>query len=400
MDGKRNSLDNPRSSTRNKRPRLSAEMTELNNVQSSQPEGHLGNTSTTSKEQDTSSNSVPRMTATIDLVTLTAEHDFDAANVMDRHGDLTLIVKPHGTAFKVCSRALARASPVWDELLYGRHSENNSDPRSDDSVSSSRAKSLEALRIILRSVHSNLTSIPPDLDAETLVDLAVMCDEYKILRLFERNWPEWTMKAKELARGDELKIAITLRIFWILGCEAEFAEAFRLLVFQAHHAKEFNSWLDYADVMEENEHIRAMGFAKHLASAREVLIACLWSTSEEAVETLSRADSENCQDNGVSGTARACDCAMLGALQRTPRSRGWRNLRDFRWLYTNTRNVSVSGLLAELEELRRETIIESGMAESHKNCGPWDAQRFTNVEQDAHQISKTGDNVGRYIEKS
>jgi hypothetical protein len=51
------------------------------------------------------------------------EPESGGVEVFDPRGDLTLVAGADRVVFRVCSRSLARSSPVWDATLYGPFAE-------------------------------------------------------------------------------------------------------------------------------------------------------------------------------------------------------------------------------------------------------------------------------------
>lgn len=112
----------------------------------------------------------------------------------DDHGDLTLIVGETQTNFLVCSYSLRRVSATWHDRLYGQRS----DPRHregkhpwticlpDDNP--------DAMRIILRVVHGNLSGMPAVLSMDMLCHLTATCDRHDMMGLLKPCWSDWAQK--------------------------------------------------------------------------------------------------------------------------------------------------------------------------------------------------------------
>lgn len=101
--------------------------------------------------------------------------------IFDPEGDWALFVGPDKQAFRVCSRSLARASPVFNkqkldigaDLDRWKFNVPQADPR--------------ALRIILQIAHGRLELVPPKLTLDMLMEvvyLADRCDMISTLKPF------------------------------------------------------------------------------------------------------------------------------------------------------------------------------------------------------------------------
>jgi hypothetical protein len=84
------------------------------------------------------------------------------AEVLDPRGDLTLLVGQEGkVGFLVCSRALARSSPYWENMLYGPFEEGKDQQRDGTRWTVDLPEdNPDALRVCLRAVHCKFDIIP------------------------------------------------------------------------------------------------------------------------------------------------------------------------------------------------------------------------------------------------
>lgn len=198
--------------------------------------------------------------------------------IIDHRGDLILVAKPCDVAFRVSSDALSRASPIWEHALHSKvmKTEDESEMRpqdvligADSSASGSRTMSKAALRIILNDVHGIPQSIKEGLNRDTLLDMAIMCDKYHMLRQFHDKWEELTTWTK---CGPSPEHELTrLRLSWTLGLEHEFMVAVRDLA-SCMRGPEYEGRNLYND-----ESIQAMGiFGKYLQfpAGKTVSLTC------------------------------------------------------------------------------------------------------------------------------
>ncbi|KAK8112319.1 uncharacterized protein PG998_008776 [Apiospora kogelbergensis] len=92
------------------------------------------------------------------------------------------------TTFRVCSRALARASPVWRKMLYGGFAESK--PKDGDWIVELPDDDVPAIEFFLSAIHARFDKIPafdslPDLS--WLYMVSVVADKYDTIR-FLRPW--------------------------------------------------------------------------------------------------------------------------------------------------------------------------------------------------------------------
>ncbi len=111
--------------------------------------------------------------------------------VFDERGDLTLIVGADQVTFKVCSRALARSSPVWEALLYGPFAEGRAQQSVSDWEISLPEDRPEALRILLTVAHRGVDDLPHEIAHPNLLRLAIAADKYDMTGSLKPFWNKW-----------------------------------------------------------------------------------------------------------------------------------------------------------------------------------------------------------------
>ena len=108
-------------------------------------------------------------------------------HIFDRDGDLTLEIGPHRAQYRVCSRALSRASPVFKAMLYGQFTEASAKqldglwsvvlPEDDP----------DTMRILLNITHGYFDEIPSPLAEEELLKATLLTHKYDMTGIF-RPW--------------------------------------------------------------------------------------------------------------------------------------------------------------------------------------------------------------------
>jgi hypothetical protein len=116
------------------------------------------------------------------------------AEVLDPHGDLRLIVGKEEVVFRVCSRALARSSRVWNTMLYGSYGEGKGQQTGTDWAVPLPEDDPEGLRVVLLAIHGRFPDLPTLLDRPTLFRVVVICDKYDMVEFLRPFWAGWLGK--------------------------------------------------------------------------------------------------------------------------------------------------------------------------------------------------------------
>ncbi|KAK1535856.1 hypothetical protein CPAR01_09398 [Colletotrichum paranaense] len=143
----------------------------------------------------------------------------------DDRGDLTLRVGSleDGSAdvfdFVVCSRALARASPVFRAMLFSGFSESK--PEGDTWIVKLPEDRPAPFFILLNIIHGCFSAVPQKLELDELYQLLVVTNKYDMLSVIFQWAPIWFEPHKNLdaiSEGNER----LLWIAWELGEERTF----------------------------------------------------------------------------------------------------------------------------------------------------------------------------------
>lgn len=137
-------------------------------------------------------------------------------------------VKPATKTFIVSSVVLCHASAVWKTMLgpEGHFKE------ADTSVGTREVHFAEddgdALLLLLRIAHLEFAELPATLTYEQLLDVAILCDKYDVLRLvrpWSAKWEDsWKPSACDSGHEESLFIA------WTFGDVETYTKVTRLLV--------------------------------------------------------------------------------------------------------------------------------------------------------------------------
>ncbi|KAK2595509.1 hypothetical protein QQS21_006784 [Conoideocrella luteorostrata] len=167
----------------------------------------------------------------------------DKLIIIDRRGDLRVRVGPDQHAdecieFLVCSRSLARASLVFDRMLYGSFSDsihnqpnNASSNKSPWTVRLVEEKPVP-FEIFLNITHANVSKVPHILSVDSLYDLAVLTDYYDATTLLIPWIEGWVASVKEVTRDANTIMPKMLWISWEFGRQTEFMTIARRLLME------------------------------------------------------------------------------------------------------------------------------------------------------------------------
>jgi hypothetical protein len=159
-------------------------------------------------------------------------------DVVDPRGDLFLVLGnvKNNISFQVCSRTLARSSPVWDTLLYGPYLEGQAQQKDDTWEVDLPEDDPLALRIILHAVHYRLDAMPSTVPFDILVQLVVVSDKYDMVASLKPFWRAWYRQTdqSQLFHEGPKRLVQHLWIAHTLGEGLEFRNAVMQLLFRAN----------------------------------------------------------------------------------------------------------------------------------------------------------------------
>ena len=155
----------------------------------------------------------------------------------DHHGDIKLEIgntsSSGPTVFTACSRALARASPVFNRMLYGNFVEARENSTSDSGGWTVKLPEDKAvpLAIFLNISHTQFYRVPKIFSIDDLYDLVVLTHYYDSTRVLAPWTNSWMAAIDEDAANSITLMAKALWISWELGRKESFTRmARRILV--------------------------------------------------------------------------------------------------------------------------------------------------------------------------
>ncbi|KAB5562997.1 hypothetical protein GE09DRAFT_1274820 [Coniochaeta sp. 2T2.1] len=166
--------------------------------------------------------------------------------VFDDNGDLRLEVGPEKNPMIVCSRAMARASPVFKRMLFGGFKESK--PTHGDWVVPLPDEGPDGFAIILSIIHGNISDVPKDMmfnrtrrvASRILYEVAVAADKYGLVPLLSpwaNRWLGDTCKWYHRYRGRDTRSGWdtwTITTAWAFGDDDLLEKEMDQLVLSMH----------------------------------------------------------------------------------------------------------------------------------------------------------------------
>ncbi|KAF4956725.1 hypothetical protein FSARC_11493 [Fusarium sarcochroum] len=153
--------------------------------------------------------------------------------VFDPRGDIKLCVgETDPVTFTACSRALARTSPVFDRMLFGRFMESKRSEGEDWVVRLPEDKPA-ALSLFLRISHGQFDHVPRALSIDDLYDLTVLSNYYDGTRMLEPWIARWMPSVEDNAKMSKTSMAKGLWIAWEFGRKESYARIARRMLMES-----------------------------------------------------------------------------------------------------------------------------------------------------------------------
>lgn len=148
----------------------------------------------------------------------------------DPRADITLKVGREKKLFSACSRALSRASPVFERMLYGHFTESKTRlAEGEEWVVELPEDDSAPMEVFLNISHSHFGRVPRRMPLDELYELAVLSNYYDCTRLLE-PWINGWMASIEV-RDSSVSMAKALWVSWEFGRKEAFSRmALRMLM--------------------------------------------------------------------------------------------------------------------------------------------------------------------------
>ncbi|KPM39819.1 hypothetical protein AK830_g6738 [Neonectria ditissima] len=230
---------------------------------------------------------------------------------VDMHGDLKLRVgRPQGEeksvkSFVVCSRALARASPIFEEMLYGQVAEPTHINR-NSGVLDLPTHEPESFQLFALASHGLLHQVPRNLSLDQLYDLTTLTHSYDATKTLLPWIKSWTRLI-----GEPVSIIPMFKVLWVsweLGQRSAFEETAKRIVMECR-----------GSILAGDSALHALqmppGVVERVAKIRMETIGALLEVFRDLIEELVTAnESSHVCRYGSFLTSNPCESMILGSV--------------------------------------------------------------------------------------
>ncbi|KAH6845568.1 hypothetical protein B0I37DRAFT_188465 [Chaetomium sp. MPI-CAGE-AT-0009] len=290
--------------------------------------------------------------------------------VFDPRGDLRLVVGADQVVFQVCSRALARSSPVWEKMLYGSFAEGKAQQEGCDWEIPLPEDRPEGLRTLCVVVHSKFDELPLEITHDELRYLTVLADKYDMTSSLKPFWRNWVKDPDSVADSDAGELLDYLSVYYNLGHGRGFRKAFGYFVTRVatYDDRLYIDGFPDCDLYTDS-HLCLQDTFEDVKKGRKTLLKIICIKIKNSMESLILRS--RCKWEYENSTT--CDCVILGALVKTMASR-----RLDHWFSSRMEGMedsithSVSVLSSLLSKVRLGTVAATGWDSwPHADCSPW-----------------------------
>ncbi|KAF5677127.1 hypothetical protein FCIRC_6854 [Fusarium circinatum] len=153
--------------------------------------------------------------------------------VFDPRGDVKLCVgETDPVTLIACSRALARASPVFERMLFGSFMESKPSNGGDWIVELPEDKP-KALSIFLHISHGQFDQVNRALSIDDLYDLTVLSNYYDGTHMLEPWVGRWMSLVEDDTKASKVSMAKSLWIAWEFGRKDSFCRIARRMLMES-----------------------------------------------------------------------------------------------------------------------------------------------------------------------
>ncbi|KAK6615092.1 hypothetical protein QC760_000199 [Botrytis cinerea] len=282
---------------------------------------------------------------------------------LDPWGDLTLRIGPDGATddYIVCPRTLARASPVFERMLYGGFAEREPSTRGavGEWVVRLPEDNSTTMGLFLSIIHGNYDETLQDLSLDEIYYLTVAVHYYDATKVL-RPWAEiWINHVASLVEDVNTPMLRVLWIAWELGS----VSLFRIV--SRHILLEFDA-ADFADALSCSSTQTPPGVLEHINSVRENILGSLLQPFRDLVGHLLVEDEKPrwCRHAVWMGSHR-CESIILGSLT-------WCLCKSKLWPLPEAPDIydSIAGIYTRLQGLIIHDLGVFDKKEDHSICNP------------------------------
>ncbi|KAH9211256.1 hypothetical protein DL95DRAFT_511300 [Leptodontidium sp. 2 PMI_412] len=230
--------------------------------------------------------------------------------------DVRIFMKYKGKAITalVSSHVLVCASPVWKKFLFPpwvspstpANTPKQIDCTEDDGV---------ALLTILNIIHLRHKDVPARLESDTLLQVAVLCDQYDCVSI-AKHWIDIWMKETEVNLISKHSVPPQMLFACLVfGLESSFEALATKLVLELRTDEEGN-WRSKSGWRIPVPETMPDGIMENICRIRIETIDALLSVPYSAVARFKRTKTVLCQMSHISSDDSLCDAMTLGSITR------------------------------------------------------------------------------------
>ncbi|TGO33553.1 hypothetical protein BHYA_0240g00120 [Botrytis hyacinthi] len=282
---------------------------------------------------------------------------------LDPWGDLTLRIGPDGATddYIVCPRTLARASPVFERMLYGGFAER--EPSTGAAVGEWIVRLPEdnsiTMGLFLSMIHGNYDETLQDLSLDEIYHLTVVVHYYDATKVL-RPWAEiWINHVASLVEDVNTPMLRVLWIAWELGS----ISLFRIV--SRHILLEFDA-ADFEDSLSCSSTQTPPGVLEHIHSVRENVLCSLLQPFKDLISHLLVENEKPrwCRHAVWMGPHR-CESIILGSLT-------WCLCKSKLWPLPEAPDIyeSIAAIYTRLSGLIIHDLGQFDKKEDHSICNP------------------------------
>ena len=285
--------------------------------------------------------------------------------IIDPRGDLHLGIGISGTrsdpaqSFQVCSRTLARMSPVLERMLYGSFAESNSQRQTDWTIELPEVKAAP-FALLAFICHGRFDRVPKVLSTDELFDLIILTHYYDCTPVLAPWTERWLASIHEPAAIRELEMYKVLFICQELGDKQTFEITARRIVLESHETIE-------RDELHEQLGGHMIHIVDRIDAIRDQTIEAMLGLFRELADILVVVDEKPrwCKYASYMGPHR-CESMILGSVVFCLTRAGL-------WPIPDPREVgeSVMGLYRKMTSVVIHDIGQAGKhGDDHAKCNP------------------------------
>ncbi|KAI0008354.1 hypothetical protein F4779DRAFT_618677 [Xylariaceae sp. FL0662B] len=296
-----------------------------------------------------------------------------ADRTFDNHYDMTLTVgSSPKIGFNVCSRALARASKVFERMLYGTFMEQK--PTTGDWVVDLPEDKAAVFEIMLGPIHGDFSKVPDDLEFGTIYDLFSAIHYYDMYATFQPWGSTWFRAASR----SSVDIIPMLWVAWVYGSVQGIEKALLDLSKRIKSSEEHgDDCLLDGSLFELDHHLKEFDIKTHVTYNYFETLASLitaWENMRRSLMHVYDPDSNSLEQklyqvckstDSPAGERDICENALLGSFTRGITARDW----PIELLQSETMwHSSVEEVAEWMKDFQLEGV--EGTWGAHAKCNP------------------------------